>query len=65
MESEYIHNADKKSMGTHEETSNINYDYANLGQRCENDEQILNYAMSEHHYDVPNLSTKYVISISW
>ena len=47
MDSEYIPSVEKKEKGMDLEAINISYDYANSG--C---------AISEHHYDVPNVFTK-------
>ncbi|XP_055917362.1 netrin receptor unc-5 isoform X2 [Eupeodes corollae] len=56
LESKYVGSSDKKMIHrNYVADGNVNYDYANPGHTSLSGEQ----AVSEHHYDVPNLSANY------
>ncbi|XP_036332771.1 netrin receptor unc-5 [Rhagoletis pomonella] len=57
MNSDYVKGIDKK--GKHVETANVNYDYPSSDHRFMSNDHIISCGVSEHHYDVPNLSANY------
>lgn len=59
MDPKYLPDISKKDMRMHIETTNDNYDYASPGHRFLPPSHHNNCSISEHHYDVPNLSAKY------
>ncbi|XP_067629271.1 netrin receptor unc-5 isoform X2 [Eurosta solidaginis] len=56
MNSEYVQGINKKGIV---ETANVNYDYPSSGHRFMSNDRIISCGVSEHHYDVPNLSANY------
>lgn len=70
MDADYMPGVvEKKEMRMHIEASNMGYDYVNPGHRYLPGEHIVGMGMglgcggvgggvTEHHYDVPNLSAK-------
>ena len=59
MDPKYLPDISKKDMRMHIETANDNYDYASPGHRFLPPSHHGGCSISEHHYDVPNLSAKY------
>ncbi|KAI8127318.1 Netrin receptor unc-5 [Lucilia cuprina] len=60
MDPKYLPDISKKDMRMHIETANDNYDYASPGHRFLPPSHHGGCSISEHHYDVPNLSANYV-----
>uniref|UniRef100_A0A1A9WI83 Netrin receptor UNC5 n=1 Tax=Glossina brevipalpis TaxID=37001 RepID=A0A1A9WI83_9MUSC len=60
MDPKYLPDISKKDMRIHIETTNDNYDYASPGHRFLPPSHHGVCSVSEHHYDVPNLSANYV-----
>jgi len=64
MDADYMPGVvEKKEMRMHIEASNMGYDYVNPGHRYLPGEHIMGMGIgcggvTEHHYDVPNLSAK-------
>ncbi|XP_053963967.1 netrin receptor unc-5 [Anastrepha ludens] len=57
MNSDYVQGINKKGINV--ETTNANYDYPSSDHRFMSNDHIISCGVSEHHYDVPNLSANY------
>ncbi|CAD7076930.1 unnamed protein product [Hermetia illucens] len=63
MQSDYLHDADKKAIHFHSDTGTANYEYPTAAHRPLTGGMAMTRSISEHHYDVPNLASTYTTPI--